>query len=967
MTEEILTLDVINRSENLQRLGAMAGDKVVDGKLKRVFSTKEDKAGERLTASTIAGSKNLQDLGAEEGDRIVDGKLIRTKQHSAWQAFRYGKAKGEEEGITDYATEALEAYFPTAGRVIDFTLETLGDAFFPSPFDSLEEKVKVGVKGYMSPDEKYGEGFSQATPQERREMMMREKERNLQKNFPGYVPEGGVSETLGNIYGAIKDPTSVLPAGQSLKAMTTIGAGLGAGFSATQDLATTGEIDPVKAGLFAAGGAALPLGFAGAKVVVPKAVQGVSSLYVDKTSKSIVSKAQAKIADKQKRGFNLTENDIGDIARELGVSERRLTASYEAQGVQPKFYSSVFEADKALQAAIAEDSSMLRVISKGADNLLGAISTRLKNVDEGLYGRLMRTEFNTHKRTQEALKRVDPFSQEVAKLPDLAKQELNFLLGSGRHTEADQWMRSKGYDSMADSFGEVRQVLDDLGADLAAAGYKTDTLNYYPRSVKDHGKLLQGLGVDKNDPLSIALNKAAKDKGRDLTQTERDRVTERVLKGHVADGDKGLPQGKKRTMDERLTPELMAHYKSPEEALQSYIRTSINNLEKRKFFGNNAINDLDGSDISVRDSIDSLIQTMDLDTKQVQELKDVLSARFGADDGHMLRSITGVKNLGYIGTIGDFMSTLTQVADVPNIMGYHGFRNTLEAAFGKKLVTLDDVGVTDIARELGDSGAFSNTLNTVLKVTGFKRIDRFGKETLMNAVRKKNIKQLRTPEGVEKFKSKWEGVYGPDTDRLIRELQAGEQTELTNLHHFTKLSEHQPISYSEYPAAYLNNPNGRILYMLKSFTLKQWDLARRNLFQEFKKAGTKKEKALVAAKTAKVGAFMAAGGLGMEKTKDFLLGRDIKPEDIPTDALWALAGAFGFNKYSAEKNLKQGDVAGFIGDFASIPVPVFEGIQALFTGDIPRTVKSVPVAGRMLESHFFGGKEKYNKKLRRRR
>ena len=1022
--DETLTLDVINSSPTLTKLGALAGDTISGGQLVRKFSSEGDDLGEVLTSSNIASSANLQKLGAEEGDRIVNGQLISVGQDSAWTAFKYGKAKGEEEGIIDYATEALEAHFPTVGRVIDYSLDAIATNLFPNPFEAFDSKDQMKKrlsKGYESPDEKYGEGFTAAEPQVRREMMMREKERALQQEFKGFNPDeaGGVSKFMGEMYGTLKDPTSLLPAGRGIKAMVGIGAAMGGGFSATQDLAQKGEVDPLKAGLFAAGGAALPLGFLGAKVGGAKAYQGVSSLYTNKTSAKVVNRANAYIAKEQAGGKILTENNLGEVAEAIGVSANRLESSFSSQSVKPRFHSSVDEAEKALQASIAEDSGMLRTLSKGADKYLGAISTRLKNVDEGLYGRLIKTEFGMHKNTQEYLKRVDPFLQGISKIPEKGKEELNFLISTGKHAEADDWLRSRGMDDVADSFGEVKVVLGEISETAKTFGYKADVENYYPRSVKDHSKLMSALGETDGEVLKKAI-KAAEDakgvKAGQLTQNQRDRViekvtlgkaggtigtkrerikialaeakaakaakgfkgtlskkerdvvTERILRQRTPAGDKGASQFQQRTMDDSLTVELMPQYKSPEEALQAYIRTSVNNFERKTFFRGSTVVDSDGEvniDSSIGELIDSMKAAKGMDKKTEQEIRDIVTARFNADTTNMSTTVTGVKNLGYIGTLGDFMSTLTQVADIPNVMGYHGFKNTIKAAFGPKSVSMDDVGVSDIARELGDSGFGSKVLGGLLEKTGFKRIDRFGKETLMTAVKNKYTKQLGKKEGVDRFKKKWGDVYGPDIDQVVLDLQSGAKTELSNLHYFTKLSEHQPISYSEYPQGYLEGGNSRILYMLKSFTMKQWDLARRNLVGDMKKATTRKEYTKAALKIGKVGAFLAAGGLGVDKTKDFILGRDIKPEELGTDAMWSLMGAYGLSKYVGENNVRKGDILGAATSLLSVPTPALEGIQKLLGGDVSNAAKHIPIIGRTLDSRFLGGAEKYNKKNRR--
>ena len=985
----VLTLADIQSSETLQSLGALAGDKVEDGGLVRVFSEDEDELGQKITAQDISQSETLQKLGAKDGDRVVNGELIQTEQDSAWRAFRYGKAKGEEEGIVDYATNILTQHFPTVGNMVDYGLNRIAHHLLPGDLtDTWADKLRSHNRKYQSADERYGEGFTQATPDQRREMMLRAKERALQKQFKGYVPQGGFAQGTGEIWGTLKDPTTLLPAGQGIKAMVGIGAAMGGTYSAAQDLATKGKVDPTKAGLFAAGGAVLPVGIVGGFKAIPIVKKGVAGLYTKGTSQKTVRKAQALIAKKQSQGITVTEKSLPEIAQEIGVSPSRLVDSYKAQKVEPRFHSSVDEAEKALQASIAEDSSMLRTVSKQADNFLGALSTRIKNIDDGLYGRLMKAEFDLHKNTQGYLSRTEPFMRQMDTLPKEAQQELNFYLRSGNFDAAESWMRAKAPQLLETTtgptrmvirpFDDVKQVLTDLGEELAANGHKVDVENYFPSSVKSYEGILKGLGVKQRNIFTKELEKVAASKKKtvgQLTDTERDRAIEKVIKGKNFDKSDVGPRNTKQRMlgPEDLSVELMKHYESPVHALQSYIRSSVNHVERKKFFGKTVVDDLDdASGMDVNASISTLVEEMNargnLTTDQALELQKVLGARWSSDGKQMHGALIGIKNLGYIGTLGDFMSTLTQIADTTNIMGYHGFGNTIKAAFKAKDFKLDDIGMADsIARELGDSGKFSKTLNSVLKVTGFKKIDRFGKETLMNAVKKKYSKQLNTQKGVDKFKEKWGDIYGPEIDTIIGQLQRGEKTELTNLHMFTKLSEHQPISYSEYPAAYMNNPNGRIFYMLKSFTLKQYDLVRRNLYQEFKKAGSKRAKAKVMAKAGKVAAFMSAGGLGVDKTKDWILGRDIKPEDLGWDAVYALAGAFGVNKYAGDKFLKQGDLAGFADNLTDIPLPVFQGIQSLMTGDFTKTAKSVPIIGRTLHSRAFGGAKKYNKKLRKSR
>ena len=76
---QTLTLEDINSSPNLQRLGVLSGDRVKDGKLVRVFSRDEDviDIDHVITQEDIDSSTNLQSKDAEVGDLVIinkDGK-----------------------------------------------------------------------------------------------------------------------------------------------------------------------------------------------------------------------------------------------------------------------------------------------------------------------------------------------------------------------------------------------------------------------------------------------------------------------------------------------------------------------------------------------------------------------------------------------------------------------------------------------------------------------------------------------------------------------------------------------------------------------------------------------------------------------------------------------------------------------------------------------------------------------------
>jgi len=167
--------------------------------------------------------------------------------------------------------------------------------------------------------------------------------------------------------------------------------------------------------------------------------------------------------------------------------------------------------------------------------------------------------------------------------------------------------------------------------------------------------------------------------------------------------------------------------------------------------------------------------------------------------------------------------------------------------FKTKNFNLIDQGITDIGQEFADQRKSANALRFLFDKTGFRAIDRLGKETAMNAAFLKNTKLInRTSRGKktnltgeQEFRKKWGKAYGKDIDQVVADIKTGKVTEMSKFHAFNELSDMQPISMMEMPQLYLDIPNGRILYSLKTFTLKQWDVARRNVVQEYQKGNKK--------------------------------------------------------------------------------------------------------------------------------
>ena len=107
--------------------------------------------------------------------------------------------------------------------------------------------------------------------------------------------------------------------------------------------------------------------------------------------------------------------------------------------------------------------------------------------------------------------------------------------------------------------------------------------------------------------------------------------------------------------------------------------------------------------------------------------------------------------------------------------------------------------------------------------------------------------------------------------------------------------------------------------------------------------------------------------------RDVLLGREVDPERIPTEAMWALTGVYGIDKYSTDKYLKEGKVTEYVVNLFTPATPIIDGLFKGgkefydFTQDeevnLEPTLKAIPLVGPIVYNWFGGGAEKYNERL----
>lgn len=601
----------------------------------------------------------------------------------------------------------------------------------------------------------------------------------------------------------------------------------------------------------------------------------------------------------------------------------------------------------------------LKDAAEAADYGIGVISTRIGNVSPALRQRARLFEMRSLTEAHARLHRVVPFMQELERVPATRRAELDRAILTNDRAKIAELIR--GNRPLVDAWREARNVLNEIGEELQGHGrFKSMKDDYFPRLVKDLEGLKGVLGRVERGRLEQALAEAEREamrvRGTPLTHVEVSAIVNKQLysQGRAKGYQPGFAKG--RTVEE-VTEQLRPFYFTPSESLYTYVRGAVADLETAKFFGRDLaqIERGNGKFIDLDTSVGNVVGRELMEGKitpdQAQQLINMLQSRFRSGERASNRLIQDVRNMGNMGLLGNIVAGVTQGADALMALYAHDFRSTMSAMTrqitGKERVTPRDFGLADhVAEEFSSVSRTANWLDKMFKYSGFSAIDRFGKSTHLNAALAKYERWSRTPEGVARIREKYGEAYGRELPDLITDLRQGAMTERVRSLLFSELSDMQPISKLELPQGYLDNPNGRLIYMLKTFMLKQMDVVRRDMYGEIKKGNVGRG----LKNATEYSLILGLSGASTQMIKDWLLGKDVRFD--ASDVLENVLKTFAWSEYTREKVRQGKPVEAMVGAI----MPPYRMMDDIIRRD-PKAVQYIPLVGKLYHSWELGGRE----------
>ena len=888
-----------------------------------------------------------------------------------------------EDGVVDYTKFDEDAN--NSSDVGNY----LPDSLYFGGIDTgipLNKQWSAGIVGVGDGMLDLWDGVSQILGTEEMKNTLREEQAHMNELYND--PRFGTTARVGQMGGFLVDPIGMIVPigkGKNLWSIAKTGAAMGAGYGAFGYVDEEAGQTRTGNALFGAvtGGVMSPALFAGARgikglggEIQERSATALLNTYKKQYLKFMASGATP--ANARKFASQQLNMSAQDRARLIIASRKpfnldtpplltRPNGAYVKKGGVPVYDTGKAQRNlDAMQSrsitngvnTFLEKSSIGRDVKQVGGDALDAVYraitptiTRISKIDSTIGLDLMSMEGRSKQGTFKLHAKVFGFNKAIRGMEIDTQDALRAALQRGdRSLARGIFLRNGG---KVKEFDDMLDVVSLLYREAKGSGYDIPEIaNFFPRRVKD----MDGLASVQDSHLSQAIKDFISKKKREPSDKEMNRMIDNILNtnngGRLQTGGSLRKRSKEVLLDEELK-----YYHDTEATLTSYINDMVADIERAKFFRKIGVKkknfETDGSDVTdiLNDVIRNGRNKGRYGEGQVRELTDLLRSRFTVGELAPKASVQAFKNMGYIATLGNFKSAMTQFGDLAFSAHRNGIINTSLEIMNRvpllkriikdshNKVTKEQLGLEEAIQEFAGDRNGKKALDWILGATGFKSIDKFGKETFINAhIRqvKKALNNKKTSEATKaELSKKWRTVFGNETDQMIDDLSKGKFTDNVAVYLFNQLEEVQPIALSSMPQPYLNNPNGRIFYMLKSFTIKQLDLMRRDILDNFAKGNAP----LAFKNLTSLGTLFVLGNGSADMLKDFMSGKEIEMEDTLVDNIWKLLGT---NRYTVDNF--DGKPVSSIYDMIAPPVSAFDRVVRSM-GDFSKTYEVSPFNG----------------------
>jgi len=568
-------------------------------------------------------------------------------------------------------------------------------------------------------------------------------------------------------------------------------------------------------------------------------------------------------------------------------------------------------------------------VKDGFDSITRPVSSMIEKISPKLWLKINKYLYTTGIEQKKSFEKIKPFNDKLAQLKKNKVQKedyytIDFLLknisankenievGKAYKIQLDSLLNKydlkKDFDSVAEELNRIYGELKEVGVDV---GFLQD---YIPRMVDPKQKEAFLSYIEQTEQYSEIMRALKQEKFfNDMTLDERAKFVNNFLRGYIPRDVitlKRIGNIKYERNIQEIDADLNEFYLDTTDALIKYVESTTKLIEQKKLFGTERkdISTLRTAIKRKRNQIDKnptekakkelklleeqveLMQNGSLEDSVGQIVYELASQqKLSIDEERILkRGLSGIidfkqtsrgiqfaKNLTYALTLGNVKTSITQIGDLAFSLYNNNYMSTVQSIRNKK-IDVRDLGIDSIMSELSTQDGLHKFIQVEFKYTGLTKVDLFGKNTFVNSTWISAKKKLKA--GNKQINDELDFIfdeYEGQAEQVKKDILADKYTEDVGFYLYNRLSEIQPINIASMPLAYLENPNARLLYSLKTFAIKQLDFTRKEILSKIIK---EPKKALANALRLQV-SIMLMGGTA-DLIKSFWSDEDLDIEEI---------------------------------------------------------------------------------------
>lgn len=782
-------------------------------------------------------------------------------------------------------------------------------------------RIEIGAGGVriVSQEERFGDDFRELTFDQRRDRIREVEYAKAVSKNPNVAP--GDEALFGQIVGTLATPTTAAPVARGVGGAVVAGGLLGAETGAAA--AAAGE-----PGANITESAVISALAGGAFAKAAQLVQGARTTRALKASAARAAReaptaanATAAAATPEQLAIQFPDNTPGvqtDMFEHLRPPNARGVALADAGATIPTA--------QAVEANAASDA----IERAPATKLVRAIQWEIAEVHAPTFLKIKKLEHYEASTTAALEAGLKPFERAFKRLPAAARAATSRAMLSGDFATA----RAAVGDSALAAWRSVFEKTYDMAASVTKdmAPKLTD---YAPRILKDRNGFLKALGKADGVSVAAALSTATAKAGRPLTDVEASNVVLGMLRPRPNTKAR-LSASFARNWRE-IPAEFQQYFYTAPEAAVIHIRHVTHNKAVKDFF-KGAVKDTEAGSMNVDASVaDLLRRSPEFVNSPVRSdnMRMLLTSYFGAGEQAPGRVVQAARNIGWLGTIANMNGVLTQFGDAFTSAAAWGPINTLRASLSKAQLNAVELGVARVSHEMSENPTtLGRVLETVMKRIGFNKVDTAFKTLAVKASLRKAQALASTDAGRKLLTDRYGAAFGDDFPALIEALKDGDgNNTLVQLYQFAEVSRYLPVSKSAMPRAYLDHPNGRILYLLKTYTIGTLNGMARDVRERLRV----KDYVGAGRRIAEYSTILTLGGYSVAQVKQALWGTS-NDKNTTQEMADSLLRTYGASSYTAD-NFAKGNVGTALLNLAAPPLSLLDNVGR----DIAAAIKGEPV------------------------